>query len=102
MTCSARMLSRTISRAAELREMSSLWATAFMLIKMARVVSYTVVGVESFEDLVRIDKVWRRGGSIDQPAVLFPLELAVCVGGLNEKNQSPFAAYLVRTALRWG
>src|SRR5262245_56487760 len=44
--------------------------------------------VESLEDLVRIDRVWRRGGSIDQPAVLFPLELAVCSGGLNEKNHN--------------
>jgi hypothetical protein len=44
--------------------------------------------VESLEDLVRIDRVWRRGGSIDQPAVLFPLELVVRIGGLNEKNHN--------------
>jgi Glycosyl transferase family 2 len=42
--------------------------------------------VESLEGLVRIDKVWCRGGCIDQPAVLFPLKLAVDVGGLNERN----------------
>jgi hypothetical protein len=42
--------------------------------------------VQSFEDLVRIPSVWRSGGSIDQPAVLFPLELALRVGALNEEN----------------
>jgi glycosyltransferase involved in cell wall biosynthesis len=42
--------------------------------------------VQSLEDLVRIPSVWRAGGSIDQPAVLFPLELALRVGALNEEN----------------
>jgi glycosyltransferase involved in cell wall biosynthesis len=45
--------------------------------------------VHSFEDLVRIRTVWRaRGnrGNIDQPAVLFPRELALKVGGLNIRN----------------
>ena len=42
--------------------------------------------VHSFEDLVRIPSVWRSGGYISQPAVLFPLALALRVGGLNEDN----------------
>jgi hypothetical protein len=42
--------------------------------------------VNSFEELVRVPTVWRTGGSIDQPAVLFPLDLALHVGGLNEAN----------------
>jgi glycosyltransferase involved in cell wall biosynthesis len=42
--------------------------------------------VHSLEDLVRVASVWRTGGSIDQPAALFPLELALRVGGLNERN----------------
>ena len=44
--------------------------------------------VQSLEDLVRIKAVWRDGGSIDQPAVLFPRELALRVGGLSEANQN--------------
>jgi glycosyltransferase involved in cell wall biosynthesis len=42
--------------------------------------------VHTFEDLVRIREVWRSGGYIDQPAVLFPLALARSVGGLNPSN----------------
>jgi glycosyltransferase involved in cell wall biosynthesis len=42
--------------------------------------------VRSLRDLVSIRGVWRSGGSIDQPAVLFPLDLALRVGGLNERN----------------
>jgi hypothetical protein len=42
--------------------------------------------VRSFEDLVRVPRVWRADGHIDQPAVLFPLELALRVGGLDENN----------------
>src|SRR5205085_2142938 len=44
--------------------------------------------VRSFEDLVRIPRIWRSEGSIDQPAVLFPLELALRVGGVNENNHN--------------
>jgi glycosyltransferase involved in cell wall biosynthesis len=44
--------------------------------------------VHSFEELVRIRSVWRSGGGIDQPAVLFPLELALRVGGLKEGNHN--------------
>jgi glycosyl transferase family 2 len=44
-------------------------------------------GVKSLEDFLRVRSVWRAaGGSIDQPAVLFPLELLHRVGGLNERN----------------
>ena len=39
--------------------------------------------VHSLEDLVRIRTVWRSGGHIVQPEVLFPLELALLVGCLN-------------------
>jgi glycosyltransferase involved in cell wall biosynthesis len=42
--------------------------------------------VHCLQDLVRVATVWRTGGCIDQPAVLFPLQLALRVGGLNEKN----------------
>jgi len=42
--------------------------------------------VHNLEDLVRIPSVWRSEGYISQPAVLFPLELALRVGGLNEDN----------------
>jgi glycosyltransferase involved in cell wall biosynthesis len=42
--------------------------------------------VLSLEDLVRVKTVWRSGGHIDQPAVLFPLDLALRVGGVNAAN----------------
>jgi hypothetical protein len=45
--------------------------------------------VHTFEDLVRIRTVWRapgNRGNIDQPAVIFPRELALQVGGVNVKN----------------
>jgi hypothetical protein len=42
--------------------------------------------VHSIEDLLRVPAIWRSGGSIDQPAVLFPRELALRVGGLNPDN----------------
>jgi len=42
--------------------------------------------VYSLEDLVRIRTVWRSGGHIVQPEVLFPRELALAVGGLNPNN----------------
>jgi len=39
--------------------------------------------VHSLEDLLRIKTIWRSRGNIVQPEVLFPLELALGVGGLN-------------------
>jgi glycosyltransferase involved in cell wall biosynthesis len=42
--------------------------------------------VRSFEDLVRVPSVWRADGCIDQPAVLFPLPLALRVGALDERS----------------
>jgi glycosyltransferase involved in cell wall biosynthesis len=45
--------------------------------------------VSTFEDLVRIRSVWRdpsAPGYIDQPAVLFPRELALHVGALDPDN----------------
>lgn len=47
--------------------------------------------VRSLRDLVRIEKVWRAEsyrGHIDQPAVLFPRELALLAGGLNRENHA--------------
>src|SRR5215510_10057630 len=41
--------------------------------------------VESLEDLLRVRSVWQSGGYICQQEVLFPLELAHRVGGLNEQ-----------------
>jgi glycosyltransferase involved in cell wall biosynthesis len=42
--------------------------------------------VQSLEDLINIRSVWRSGGYICQQEVLFPLQLALRVGGLNEEN----------------
>jgi glycosyltransferase involved in cell wall biosynthesis len=42
--------------------------------------------VHSLEDLVRIPEVWRKGGNIVQPEVLFPRQLALEVGGVNPDN----------------
>jgi glycosyltransferase involved in cell wall biosynthesis len=42
--------------------------------------------VHSLEDLVRIPEVWRKGGNIVQPEVLFLRKLALEVGGLNPDN----------------
>ena len=42
--------------------------------------------IHSLEDLVRIRTVWRGGGHIVQPEVLFPRALAVAIGGLNTAN----------------
>ena len=42
--------------------------------------------VHSLDDLLRVRSVWRTGGHICQQEVLFPLPLALRVGGLNENN----------------
>jgi hypothetical protein len=42
--------------------------------------------VYSLEDLVQIRTVWRSGGCIVQPEVLFPRKLALAVGGLDPEN----------------
>jgi GT2 family glycosyltransferase len=42
--------------------------------------------VHSLEDLLRIPEVWRKGGNIVQPEVLFSRKLALQVGGLNPDN----------------
>ena len=44
--------------------------------------------VNSFDDLVRVGKIWRAGGNIVQPEVLFPRQLAVAVGGLDANNHN--------------
>src|SRR5262249_14047016 len=42
--------------------------------------------VHSLEDLIRIGTVWRAGGQIVQPEVLFPSQLARSVGALSANN----------------
>jgi hypothetical protein len=42
--------------------------------------------VHSFRDLVRVREVWQGGGYLCQPEMLFPLALALQVGGLNEND----------------
>jgi glycosyltransferase involved in cell wall biosynthesis len=42
--------------------------------------------VHCLDDLVRIRTVWRSGGYIVQPEVLFPRKLALAVGGLDPGN----------------
>lgn len=42
--------------------------------------------IHSLEDLLSIKTIWRSGGNIVQPEVLFPLRLALQVGGLNPDN----------------
>src|SRR5215510_6064130 len=44
--------------------------------------------IHSLEDLVRIKTVWRAGGNIVQPEVLFPRDLALAIGGLDCENHS--------------
>jgi glycosyltransferase involved in cell wall biosynthesis len=42
--------------------------------------------VHGLSDLLSIGKVWRSGGNIVQPEVLFPRDLFFAVGGLNAEN----------------
>jgi glycosyltransferase involved in cell wall biosynthesis len=42
--------------------------------------------IHSLQDLLRIRTIWRRGGNIVQPEVLFPRSLALKVGGLDPAN----------------
>ena len=42
--------------------------------------------VHSLEDLVRVSSIWRSGGQIVQPEVLFPRDMALSVGGLDDAN----------------
>ena len=51
-----------------------------------RVVTLHEGRVHSLEDLLRIKTIWRSCGNIVQPEVLFPLELALKVGGLDADN----------------
>src|SRR5262245_43096478 len=44
--------------------------------------------IHSLEDLLRIPEVWRKGGNIVQPEVLFPRKLALDVGCLTPDNHS--------------
>lgn len=40
--------------------------------------------IHSLEDLLRIKTVWRAGGHLVQPETIFPLDLALEVGGINK------------------
>jgi glycosyltransferase involved in cell wall biosynthesis len=42
--------------------------------------------VHNLKDLLKVSTVWRTGGQIVQPEVVFPRELALSVGGLNRDN----------------
>jgi hypothetical protein len=42
--------------------------------------------IHTLEDLLRVPAVWRRGGNIVQPEVLFPRALALDVGALDSEN----------------
>ena len=42
--------------------------------------------IESLLDLVRVAAIWEKAGYICQQEVMFPLDLAMRVGGLNEHN----------------
>lgn len=42
--------------------------------------------IETLEDLLRVPQIWRRGGNIVQPEVMFPRLLALDVGGLDPNN----------------
>jgi len=53
-----------------------------------KVISSHRGSIHSLEDLLRIGTVWRSGRLIDQPAVLFPLRLALTVGGLDNDNHN--------------
>lgn len=42
--------------------------------------------VHSLEDLVRVGAIWRGGGQIVQPEILFPRDMALSIGGLDNAN----------------
>jgi glycosyltransferase involved in cell wall biosynthesis len=42
--------------------------------------------IHSFNDLISIKEIWRSGGHLVQPEVLFPRERALAFGGLNADN----------------
>ena len=56
--------------------------------EIGNVVSSLRGRIHSLEDLLRIRRVWRSGGFIGQPAVLFPRPLALAVGGLDTDNHN--------------
>jgi glycosyltransferase involved in cell wall biosynthesis len=44
--------------------------------------------IQTLEELVRIDRIWRADGHIVQPEVLFPRQLALKAGGLDPDNHN--------------
>ena len=54
----------------------------------SKIVSMHRSRVTTIDQLLRIAKIWRRGGNIVQPEVLFPRALALEVGVLNSDNHS--------------
>jgi glycosyltransferase involved in cell wall biosynthesis len=53
-----------------------------------KIVSLHRSRVATLEELLRIAKIWRKGGNIVQPEVLFPRSLALDVGALNRDNHN--------------
>jgi len=56
-----------------------------ILMKMGRIV-FTSRKYKVLEELVSVASVWRSGGHIVQPQVLYPRDLAIAVGGLDINN----------------
>ena len=55
--------------------------------EQGKITSFHSAKIQSLEELLQIRTIWHNGGSIDQPAVLFPRELALSFGGLDPDNQ---------------
>ena len=53
--------------------------------KMGRIV-FTSRKYKLLEELISVASVWRSGGHIFQPEVLYPRDLAIAVGGLDNTN----------------
>jgi glycosyltransferase involved in cell wall biosynthesis len=58
----------------------------FYIDETGKVLSLHKGKVQCLEDLVRVKTVWRAGGQIVQPEVIFPRELYLAVGGLDSDN----------------
>jgi hypothetical protein len=56
--------------------------------EVGKILSMHRARVHSLKDLLRLQQVWRRGGNIVQPEVLFPRKLALEVGCLTPDNHS--------------
>ena len=54
--------------------------------EQGKITSFHSGRIQSLEELLQIRTIWHHGGSIDQPAVLFPRGLSLSVGGLDPDN----------------